>query len=123
MMSEMGSIEVINIRNNIPTDGKYFYIGRNNQGNVLGNPYTHKTGTLAQYKVSSREEAISKYESYFKESYNNNDEFKRTIDEIYNCYLEGNKVYLGCWCKPSSCHGDIIKKFIEIKYIKNKLQL
>jgi len=120
----MGTIEVINIHSTIvPTDGVYIYIGRG-KTSVLGNPFTHKRdGTLAQYYVPNREMAISGYETYLEESYRNNEEFKKRIDEIYDFYSHGSKIYLGCFCAPKSCHGDIIKKYIEKRYIKEHLKI
>lgn len=118
----MGSIEVVNIHTqHIPENCIYFYIGRNKQNNILGNPYTHITnGTLAEHVVSSRGEAIAKYESHFDVAYRHNENFKKKIDEIYNCYSHGENVLLGCFCKPKSCHGDIIKKYIEMRFLKEK---
>ena len=123
----MGSIEVINIHQNIPNDGVYIYIGRNKENNVLGNPYTHVKNngtffevyptTLAKYIVSDRDASIEHYKTYFEEMYQNNAEFKQRIDEIYDMYSRGAKIYLGCFCAPKSCHGDIIKKYIEMKYL------
>lgn len=75
------------------------YIGR---PSVWGNPYSHKDGTLAEYKVSSRKEAIEKYEKYLL----SNQELLSRLHELKN------KV-LGCWCVPSSCHGDILKKYVD----------
>lgn len=70
------------------------YIGR---GSVWGNPYSHKEGTLAEHVVSSRSEAIKKYEEYLLA----NEELMGRLHE-----LKGKT--LGCWCKPKSCHGDIL---------------
>jgi hypothetical protein len=79
------------------------YIGRG-QGSIWGNPYTHikDKNTLAKYVVSSREEAIRKYEQYLL----NNKTLMGKIEE-----LRGKT--LGCWCKPKSCHGDIIIKVLN----------
>lgn len=76
------------------------YIGR---PSVWGNPFSHKKGTLAEFKVSSRKEAIEKYEEYLLSR-------KDLMDKLPE--LKGKT--LGCWCKPSSCHGDILKKYVDI---------
>ncbi len=72
------------------------YIGR---PSIWGNPYTHIEGkdTLAEFVVSSREEAIEKYREYLL----NNQELMAKLHE-----LDGK--VLGCWCNPKSCHGDVI---------------
>lgn len=79
------------------------YIGRGKVGGTeskWGNPYSHKDGTLAKYKVSSREEAIKKYEEYLL----NSPELLKDLHE-----LQGK--VLGCWCHPKKCHGDILAKY------------
>lgn len=77
------------------------YIGR---GSKWGNPYSHKTGTKAEFVVDTRKEAIEKYREYIL----NNKELMNSLDE-----LKGKK--LGCFCKPKSCHGDILVELIEKK--------
>ena len=73
------------------------YVGR---GSKWGNPYSHKEGTLAEEVVDSRSEAVKKYEEYLL----NNEELMSSLSE-----LKGKT--LGCWCKPKSCHGDILLKY------------
>jgi hypothetical protein len=73
------------------------YVGR---GSKWGNPYSHKEGTKAEFVVSSRKEAIEKYEQYLL----NNQELMDSIGE-----LKGK--VLGCWCSPKSCHGEILAKY------------
>lgn len=77
------------------------FIGR---GSKWGNPYTHITDkpTLADIIVDSREEAIEKYRDYIL----NNKELMDSLDE-----LEGK--VLGCYCKPLSCHGDILLELLS----------
>ena len=77
------------------------YIGRPSK---WGNPFTHKEGTLAKFKVSSRKEAIQK----FREWLLSNPEKLEELEE-----LRGKT--LGCWCKPQSCHGDVIVELLEQK--------
>ena len=73
------------------------YVGR---GSKWGNPYSHKEGTLAEYVVGSRSEAIQKFEEYLL----SNEELMESLSE-----LKGKT--LGCWCKPKSCHGDILLRY------------
>ena len=84
------------------------YIGR---PGPFGNPYSHKEGTMAKYKVSTKKEAVEKYKQYIL---NNKDLLEKTKE------LEGKT--LGCWCAkkeglttddPFICHGQIILKIIE----------
>ena len=79
------------------------YIGRGIRGgekSKWGNPYSHKDGTLAEFKVDSRKEAIEKFEEYLL----SNEELMGSLHELRG------KV-LGCWCKPKSCHGDVLLKY------------
>lgn len=82
------------------------YIGRPTK---WGNPFTHIDNgkTLAKYIVSSREEAIEKYEEWITTG-----EGKHLLDDLHELK---NKT-LGCWCKPKSCHGDVLNKLILKKY-------
>ena len=114
-------IVVYNLKNeDHMSDENDFYIGR---GSVLGNPYTHikDRKTLATFVVGSREEAIELYSDYFDKMYGCNKEFTKEIDDIYERYKAGKTVYLGCFCKPKSCHGDIIKQKLEKRLLKEKI--
>lgn len=75
------------------------YIGRG-KNSKWGNPYSHEDGTLAQFKVKNRREAVDKFEEYLL----NNEELMADLHE-----LKGK--VLGCWCKPKSCHGDVLAKY------------
>ena len=68
------------------------YIGR---GSKWGNPY--RIG-----KDGSRQEVISKFETY-----------ARNNEYLLSCLCERNDKILGCWCKPDDCHGDVLVKLVE----------
>ena len=89
---------------------------------ILGNPYTHLPvkGTKAMFQCKTREEAIEKYDKYFDIMYGNNIEFTKIIDEMYEKYKNGEDIYLGCYCKPQLCHGDIIAKKLQQRLLKEK---
>lgn len=76
------------------------YIGR---PSIFGNPFSHLDGTLARFKVGSREEAISKYREWLMSQPLLVDRVKRELK---------GKV-LGCWCKPKSCHGDVLAEVAD----------
>lgn len=75
---------------------KYEYIGR---GSYWGNPYSmYEEG-------DSREEVIRKYKYDFDyEKFLNKDK-----SEVYK--LSGKR--LGCFCKPHSCHGDVLADYLN----------
>lgn len=91
---------VINLRENAYD----VYIGR---GSKWGNPYSHKTGTLAKYKVSTRDIAISKYREYILNGIG-----RHLIHDLHE--LDGK--ILGCYCKPLKCHGDVLVEIFKYKY-------
>jgi hypothetical protein len=72
------------------------YIGR---PSIVGNPY--KIGV-----DGTREEVIQKYKEYFNDKILNDRHFR-----LYILSLMGKT--LGCYCKPLSCHGDIIANFLN----------
>jgi len=77
------------------------YIGRPSK---WGNPFSHKEGTLAKFKVNSREDAVNKYRIWITEG--EGQFLLKDIKELKN------KV-LGCWCKPNLCHGDILSELAD----------
>ena len=79
------------------------YIGR---GSKWGNPFSHLNGTLAKYKVKSRNESIECYKNWILFG-----DGKYLLDELDEL---DNKV-LGCFCKPKKCHGDILIELINNK--------
>lgn len=81
------------------------YIGR---GSKWGNPFTHikDRDTKAEFIVSTREESISKYREWILEKI---EKGEITIDELLE--LSGKK--LGCFCKPKSCHGDVLVEIVS----------
>lgn len=77
------------------------YIGRPSK---WGNPFTHKPGTIAKYILPTREEAIAAYKKWITEG-----EGKQLLKDLHE--LKGKT--LGCWCKPQSCHGDVLAELIN----------
>ena len=77
------------------------YIGR---GSKWGNPFSHQSNTKATYIVNSREEAVKEFEKYILEG-----EGKHLLNDLHE--LKGE--VLGCFCKPQSCHGDVLVKLIN----------
>jgi hypothetical protein len=82
------------------------YIGR---PSPLGNPFSHQEGTLAQYRVATREEAISRYEEWLWQQIEaGNQAVLRALRDIRE------DTVLGCFCVPRRCHGDVIVKVWQI---------
>jgi hypothetical protein len=75
------------------------YIGRPSK---WGNPFSHLSNTLAEYRVTSREEALAKYREWIL-----------TQPDLMAALPELKDKVLGCWCKPKTCHGDILVELLE----------
>ena len=74
------------------------YIGR---GSPWGNPFSHLEQSAAEWKVATKEEAIEKYREYIL---SRPDLMERLVE------LKGKR--LGCWCKPDSCHGEVLLELL-----------
>jgi hypothetical protein len=104
--------KLVNIKDKTPCD---IYIGRShNINDIWGNPYTTKDSKIAEFKVDTKEEAITKYETYLR----NNPEL---LDKLKD--LKGK--VLGCWCTNKTeyketdkliCHGQILLKLLQEYY-------
>lgn len=79
--------------------GNDVYIGR---GSKWGNPFSHKDGTKATFKVSSREEAVAKYREWILRQ-----------PELLMSLHELKDKQLVCYCTPQACHGDVLIDLIE----------
>lgn len=78
------------------------YIGRPSK---WGNPFSHLSGTLAKFRVSSREEAVKRYEEYLLSR----------PDLVAAAKRELRGKVLGCWCAPKPCHGDVLARIANEK--------
>lgn len=94
----------------------HYYIGR---PSVLGNPFTHKTGTTAEIVMETREEAIAAYEKYAMTKIEQGDkDFLSEFRKLKNEFLTKGYLNLGCHCSPLGCHGDIVKKILVTSLIQ-----
>lgn len=85
---------------NMRTGAHYdVYIGR---PSIWGNPFSHEFGTLAQYKVKTRQEAVEKYEAWIL-----------TQPDLLARLPKLKSKVLGCWCVPALCHGHVLLKLIN----------
>lgn len=94
------------------------YIGR---PSPLGNPFSHKRDTKADFIVASREEAVKRYRMWLIKKIKEKD--KAVIDELKRLKriaMEKGELKLGCWCAPKACHGDVIKEILEMSIKKKK---
>ena len=97
--------------------------------NIFGNPYTHikNRETKAMVKVKTRDEAIDLYGPYFdnmlKDETEVGDRFRAEWDRMYEAYKTYDEIFIGCYCHlDERCHGDIIKKKLIQRSMKEKLE-
>ena len=88
---KMGKMRVVHCKKE-PYD---IYIGRPSK---WGNPFIIG-------KDGDRAEVIDKYKKWIREQ-----------PELINALHELKDKTLGCWCKPESCHGDVLIELIEEMY-------
>lgn len=89
-----------------------FYIGR---PSVLGNPFSHMSGTLAKNKVATRDEAVAAYKKWILQKLAENGPEKKEFDRLVQHYKENHHMVLVCWYAPQKCHGDILAELIAKK--------
>ncbi len=78
-----------------PPDGAV-YIGRPTK---WGNPFTHLVGkSKAEFVVATRGEAVTKFKEWFLA--------QPELVAAAKQELRGKDLI--CWCKPASCHGDVL---------------
>lgn len=95
----MTETTVVNISRDKAAESRpnYVYIGRPSK---WGNPFSHRHGTLAKYRVGTRQEAIDAYEQWLKN--------QPALVTAARNELKGK--ILGCWCHPLPCHGHVLAK-------------
>ena len=76
------------------------YIGR---PSPWGNPFSHREGTLACFRVATREDAVAKFREWFLAQ----------PELVARARRELKGKVLGCWCKPAACHGDVIAQIVD----------
>ncbi len=62
-------------------------------------PFSHLNGTMAEFKVRSRDEAITRYTIWLHELPQSH-----LLTSLHE--LEGKD--LVCWCSPAACHGHVL---------------
>ena len=88
------SKQVVNIKQCHHYDA---YIGR---GSKWGNPFK-----IGQH--GNREEVIQLYEDYIR----GHKELMKSLHELEHKIL-------GCWCRPKPCHGDVLLKLLNERYME-----
>lgn len=96
----MQNIKIVNCKID-PCD---FYIGRPSN---WGNLWSHKDYGLAEFYVSTREEAIDNYYYWLKGMKFQEVHPDRRKWILDNIHLLENQT-LGCHCFPRACHGEVL---------------
>jgi len=96
-------------------DSQNIYIGRGRIVFIDKKRFPEKDSIWANpYKVKKNElsKVINDYEIYIRSKLEKD---PKLVKELLK--LRGKN--LGCWCKPSDCHGDVLVKLIQ-EYSKEK---
>jgi hypothetical protein len=88
------------------------YIGRTRHGMHFGNPFSHKSGTLAEVVVESREKAVAAFEAWLKGTHYISVEPERRGWILRRLSRLKGKT-LGCFCAPKACHGDVLAELAD----------
>lgn len=102
---------------NIKQEQCEVYIGRSSKDELhFGNPFSHKSTDLA-YKVNTLEDSIQEFVNWLQDDDTDIEPERRKwiLENIPN--LKGKR--LGCFCKPSVCHGDILAALTEGESLEN----
>jgi hypothetical protein len=93
-------------------EAKPVYIGR---GTVFGNEASWEQSRGVKVIVKDRAEAIAYYENWVRSRINlKGDPFRKAVIDLAWKYLNGETIALMCSCSPQPCHGDILKRAIEV---------
>ena len=111
--SMLKRLTVVNRYNHEATSNDV-YIGR---GSPFGNPYSHLASDFKDtIKCNNREESIELFKEYFNDIVNGcgckNKPLRQKLRDIIIKIKLGGEVNLVCFCKPKTCHGDIIRNYI-----------
>jgi hypothetical protein len=91
-------------------DKNNIYIGRAGVVFINGIRFPKEDSLFAnKFKIGkdgTREEVIKKYKDWIKAKI-------LTVQTFRNELLSLKDKTLGCWCKPESCHGDVLIQLIE----------
>ena len=93
-------------RGRCPRTGKFHGTILTGKPGDYGNPWSHKEGTLADFKVATVEKAVENLRAYCEARPELMERIRRELKDRV----------LGCWCKTkknphAACHGDV---YVEI---------
>lgn len=84
-------------------------IARNSKNQIPAPPESGCFGNPYPVKIHGRKLCLELYRIYFHKRIAEDADFKAAVIN-----LRGKR--LGCFCKPDSCHGDIIKEWLDKEF-------
>ena len=102
---------MIEVANKKTHRGEGIYIGR---PSPLGNPFTHRPGTLAEVVVGSRDEAVDRYRDWLRKQWQAGGPARAELLRLARIYKDTGQLTLVCWCHPERCHGDVLAEVIPL---------
>lgn len=91
-------------------DGPGVYVGR---PSPLGNPFSHREGTLAAVRTNSREESIARYRDWLRDQWRKKTPARAELERLARIYRQTGELTLVCWCAPLTCHADVIADAVQ----------
>lgn len=91
---------------NINVEECDFYIGRGPGGTIPPPPQRGCYGNPFPIKKYGLRGSIDRFVVYFYDRVENDKEFRAAV-----LLLKDHRI--GCFCKPSECHGDVIKQWLD----------
>lgn len=74
---------------------------------IFGNPFVLRN-------EEQRKSVIVRYRTYLTTKYKEDERFRHALEDLANKVLAGQNLELVCYCAPRPCHGDIIKRAVEL---------
>ncbi len=97
---------VVNVYHKVPYD---IFIGRLDQDEHWGNPFSHLKNSRALVILPTRDEAINAFDEWLDGTAYQEVEPRRRLWILANIkYLKDKK--LACFCYPKKCHGNSLAK-------------
>lgn len=110
-----GSVRVFNVRKDVDEDGQpepgetVVMVDRTHK--VLGNPFILKN----RFDVQARQAVIAAYAAQLAADEAVGGPMSQALDALADRLRAGEDLCLGCHCKPSACHGDVLAQALRAR--------
>jgi hypothetical protein len=101
-----GQILVVHVKKLVVGGGRMIYCGRQMPGlpgSVFGNPFRMES-------EKDRAAVIEKYRVWLWKKLKEEGGVWESFEELAEDVFDGYSIQLACWCAPSACHCDVLRK-------------